>query len=283
MERTVFDGGYLVVEGVTDSRLYGKFLDKDGSRILIAHSKDNVVRVVKDMSRKRNDRKVLAIIDRDLDLLKGKKIEPPLFGTDCRDMEMMLIRSNALDNVLDEYCEAESIQSFKGRRGDIRDALVDAACPVGLLMYATMKNGLRLSFKNIDFSAIVNPRTLSLDVKAMVVQVLCNSSVERISTKQLYRMLQSEADLLDDPWKAARGHDAIGILLVGLRKGFGSFNARYLDDGSLAGALRLAFDDDDFSSTDLYRDTSEWSSGIGVSLWSLKSRNPRFSRHPTIR
>ena len=28
MERTVNDGAYLLVEGVTDSRIYGKFLDR---------------------------------------------------------------------------------------------------------------------------------------------------------------------------------------------------------------------------------------------------------------
>ena len=37
MERTVFKGTFLVVEGVTDERLFEKFIDKDQVKIIEAH------------------------------------------------------------------------------------------------------------------------------------------------------------------------------------------------------------------------------------------------------
>ena len=43
MMRSVFKGTVLIVEGVSDSRLYGKFTDRENVRIMIAHSKNNVM------------------------------------------------------------------------------------------------------------------------------------------------------------------------------------------------------------------------------------------------
>ncbi len=42
MSRSVFKGTYLVVEGATDARLYGKFM-AEGTKIIAACSKSNVV------------------------------------------------------------------------------------------------------------------------------------------------------------------------------------------------------------------------------------------------
>ena len=61
------------------------------------------------------------------------------------------------------------------------------------------------------------------------------------------------------------------ILLIGLKRNFGSFNSRYLTEGELGGALRLAFSDQDFIKTRLYADTSSWAERAGVSLWSIVS------------
>ncbi len=275
MERTVFDGAFVLVEGVTDSRLFGKFIDKDSVKISIAHSRDNAERVVKEM-RNRGDRKVMGIIDPDLDRLKGKKAKPPLFYTDCRDMEMMAVRSHALDDVLDEYGDRESVARFNERFGHVRDVLVTASYPIGLLMHVSQERGLGLSFKDLDFDRFINPRSLGLDARTMVSEVVDNSRTPRISKKNLLKVLGSEAEALGDPWLAARGHDTISILLIGLRKGFGGTNVRGLDEGVLGGALRLAFSDEDFASTDLYRDTKEWAASGGMVLWDLtRSGSPR--------
>lgn len=276
MERTVFDGTFLLVEGVTDSRLFGKFLDRDSSELLVAHSRDNVERAVREMGSRRGDSLVIGIVDADLDLLHGKAVKPPLFRTDCRDMEMMIVRSNALDDVIDEYVEAEKAEQFEERFGPVRDALVSASYPIGLLMCISQDRGLGLCFKNLDFQRFINPRSLALDAKAMVGEVLEASSSSRIGRKQLYDMLLEETEMLDDVWKAARGHDTIAILLIGLRRGFGSFNARDLDAGSLSGDLRLAFSDEDFKDTDLFRSTSEWAQTAGVSLWMVRRRSLRI-------
>lgn len=269
MERTVFDGAFLIVEGITDSRLFGKFIDRGEVNIVIAHSKDNVRGVVKEMSGRRRDRKTLGIMDPDLERLRGRYARPPLFHTDCRDMEMMAIRSNALDDVISEYGDPEKVDRFEERFGPIRDALVSSSYPIGLLMFISQERGLNLSFKNLTFNRFINPASMGLDALQMVSEVLDNSRSARIGRKELLRVLNDEAEQLDDMWEAARGHDTISILLIGLKRSFGGFNASGLDEGSLGGALRLAFSDECFRSTRLYADTTEWADEAGIPLWRL--------------
>ena len=59
--------------------------------------------------------------------------------------------------------------------------------------------------------------------------------------KALLSRLDDAAQDLEDQWDAARGHDTVSILLIALKKNFGSFNSRGLNEGELGGALRLAF------------------------------------------
>lgn len=270
MERTVFDGTFLLVEGVTDERLFEKFVDKEHVQIIEAHSKDNVRHVVKDMKSSRKDERVIGIIDADLDRLLGRRVKPPLFHTDCRDMEMMVIRSNALDDVLDEYCEREPLMKFTESVGPVREALLSASYPIGLLMFISQTEGLNLSFKDLEFERFVNSRTLSLNVESMVDAVIFNSKNCRMGKKALISRLHRETENLDDEWDAARGHDTVDILLLALKRNFGSFNSRNLNEGELGGALRLAFSDACFRSTELFADTDEWARTNGVELWDLR-------------
>lgn len=274
MERTVFDGVFMIVEGVTDGRLFGKFADPDGVQITIAHSKDNVREVVRLMATRRRDGRTMGIVDPDLDLLHGRTAKPPLFHTDCRDMEMMAIRSNALDDVLSEYADQDRLRTFEETVGPVREALLSASYPVGLMMAVSQERGLGLSFKDLDFGRFINPRTLGLDAGAMVSEVLDRSRSARIGRRELLKVLNDEARRLDDPWKAARGHDTVDVLLIGLRRTFGSFNASSLNEGALGGALRLAFSDADFEETELYGSTGRWAEERGVALWRLRRRGP---------
>lgn len=272
MERSVYDGTFLVVEGVTDERLFEKFIVKNRVRIIEAHSKDNVRHAVGDMFTRRGDKRVIGIVDPDLDRLRGRRARAPLFHTDCRDMEMMIIRSNALEDVLDEYCDRELLAKFTETVGPVRDALVSASYPVGLLMFISQSEGLNLSFKDLNFQQFINTRTLSLNAGSMVDAVIFNSKKCRMGRKELLRRLDREAEGLEDQWDAARGHDTVNILLIALRGNFGSYNSRGLNEGELGGALRLAFSDQCFVKTDLYRDTSEWATANGVTLWDIADR-----------
>ncbi len=270
MSRSVYSGAFVLVEGVTDDRVYGKFLAED-AHIIQCHSKEAVKRCLKELQN-RHVKEAIGIVDADLDLLEHKRPESPLFYTDCRDMEMMCIRSNAFEDVIDEYGDREKVRSFEDKYGSVKDSLIEASYPVGLLMYVSKKNGMGLNFGDLDVSRFVNPRTISIDIPAMIEVVIMNSAPSGISRKKVLRMVEDEIRKLDDPWEAARGHDAVSVLLLVLQKGLGSFNAKSLNEGALGGSLRLAFSDSDFAETDVYKDTKEWAKKVGLELWNIKEQ-----------
>lgn len=269
MMRSAFKGTIVVVEGITDSRLFGKFIDDKKSMTVIAYSKDNVRRAVAEC-RNRGDRTVIGIMDADLDRLYGKTCKPPLFVSDKRDLESMILSSHALDDILAEYADPETLKAFEQKHGEVRDVIARAGYPLGLMMYISAREGLGLNFKDLDHSLFINRKTLGVDVGKMVDEVYGNSVSSGIGKKAMLDMISAEEEILDDPWDAVRGHDAVQILLMGLTDTFGSYNGRGMKCGQLGGALRLAFGYEYFRNTEIYRDTEEWSRKQNAGIWIIR-------------
>ena len=274
MNRSLFKGTMLISEGNTDQRLYSKFTDPRNVRIIPAHSKSNVLSVVNKMAARR-DGKVLGIVDRDLDEMKGRMISPPIFYSDYRDLEMMLINSDALDDVLTEYGDPDRIRRFEKQYGPVKNAIISAAYPVGLLMYVSFIRGYNLNFKDLDFRDFVDKRTLKVDDSKMIQAVISNTLGSEISRKGVQKDLANQYSSHPEKEAIARGHDAVEILLIGLKDIFGSYNASSLNKNALGGVLRIAFTMQDFSKTELYSATKKWADSRNIRLWKInQSRNP---------
>jgi len=274
MNRSVFKGTVLLSEGNTDQRLYGKFIQKENVRIIPAHSKSNVINVINKMTSRR-DGKIVGIIDRDLDDLKGRTVNPPVFYTDYRDLEMMLITSSALDDVLAEYGDSERMERFRKQFGDIRECIISAAYPIGLLMFISFIRGYNLNFKNLNFRDFTEKKGLKVDLNKMIQAVIENTDGCELSRRNVLKDLQYKQSDYTQKDQIARGHDAVNVLLIGLKDNFGSYNAINLNGGGLAGALRLSFSEADFKKTDLYKASKDWCDSRGIRLWRInRLRNP---------
>ena len=270
MLATAFDGTIVVVEGITDRRLYGKFMDKDSTEVVIAHSKTNVRNAVRDTYSERGLEKVIGIIDADLDRLNGRKRNPPLFLTDTRDSEGMLLNSRAFEDILEEYADPDRLQSFRDRYGDVKETILSAAYPLGLLMFVSEKYGIGYSFKDLEHELFIDQKTLRCDVRRMVEHVASRSpSSRQIPVKDVIQFMSLEPEY--DKWDVCRGHDIMAVMAIGLRNIFGGNNSRSMTGNQLSGSFRLAYDQDDIVSTELYRSTSEWCSGKGLKLWAVRS------------
>lgn len=267
MLRSVFSGTILVVEGATDMRLFGKLTDEDNCEVVAAHSKDNVRLAVRELYNRRKDSKVIGIMDADMDRLKGTVSKGPIFMTDTRDAEMMLMKCSALEDVLWEYAERDALENFTEKYGEVRDIILSSSYPLGLLMYISYIRDYGLSFKDLDFAKFINPITLGIDIKNMIEEVMYNSRDPGAGLKAIRAELEKEMDEEHDPWIVCRGHDAVQILLTGFRRIFGGYNARNMRCGELAGALRLAYDMKDFVNTSLYKETKEWCESKGMKIW----------------
>ena len=268
MKRSLFGGSFLLVEGVTDCRLYGKFTDRRECELIPGHSKNNVIIASKELFRRRNDKKVVGIIDSDTDRLRERSYEKPLFMTDGRDADTMMIWSAALDNVLTEFGDPDKLDRFINKYGEIRDSLAAACYPLGLLMFISDENEYGLSFKDLDHKLFINKKDLRPDVNAMVVTVRENSPHSHVDVRTVTAKLTEELNAGYDPRDVCRGRDLIAVLAMGLRDVFGDYNCRNIRTGELSGALRLAYDRSSFMSTKLFADTSDWCASMNIRSWS---------------
>lgn len=259
----------LAVEGITDGRLYGKFSDGSHVKVVIGHSKSNVRKAVDECWNHRKITSIVGIVDADLDRIQGKKRTPPIFQTDYRDLEIMMMSSPALDDVLNEYADGEALGAFTDEYGPVFDAVISACYPIGLLMHISEKHRLSLCFKNLDFDNFVNKKTLQIDERKLIDNILNCTVNPRINSKNLLELLSEEGSKEHNPENYARGHDAVDILLIGLKYNFGSFNCSNIRCGELSGALRLAFSDLYFAGTNLYNETERWAKKHCFKLWSL--------------
>ncbi len=277
MRRSVETGAFVVVEGVTDYRLYGKFSNPEDCRMVIAHSKDNVLMSVEELAGRRGDERVGGIVDADYDRLSGVYRGPAVFSTDTHDLETMIIRSEALESILWEYADQTRLQEFEKRsRKNVRQALLDACYPLGVLMHLSLREGYELSFRDLDHCNFIRHEDLSVDHRGLLNCVYANSRYARVPKKEVSRALRDEMGRDWDPWQVCRGHDMVDVLLLGLKNVFGSYNSRHLNHGALSGALRLAYDRAVFHDTELRSEMEEWGEERGVKVWlPCVSRNSR--------
>ena len=266
MLATAFDGTIAVVEGITDRRLYGKFFDKEKVEVVIAHSKSNVRNTIRETFKERNFRRVVGIIDADLDRLTGRAHKAPLFLTDTRDSEGMMLNSKAFDDILDEYGDRDRMDRFTDSHGSIKKAIMAAAYPIGLLMYLSETKGLGFSFKDLDYDYFIDRKSLRCDIKRMIENIMSRSRAARhVSVKNVYQMILTEEE--HEKKDVCRGHDLMAVMAIGLKYIFGANNSRGLNDDILSGSFRLAYDRDDIESTELYRESSEWCKENDLALW----------------
>lgn len=264
MLRSAFKGTIVIVEGSTDSRLYGKFLDRD-TETVVAHCRQNVNNSVKELTDRKGAGDIVGIIDSDLDLMDGIRRSPPIFQTDARDSEGMLFMSKAFDDVLFEYADKERLNDFRRRYGEPKDAIYSACYPIGVLMRISHRDGLNLSFKDPPFEYFIDRRSLRCDVRRMCEHICDRSNGSWASPSRLADMIRDEPRM--DPAIACRGHDIADVFAFALREVFGGYNARNLNGNQVAGALRIAYDRDDFDRTRLYASSDAWASGKGMVLW----------------
>ncbi len=259
MKRKAPDYTALLVEGDTDRKFYGKFIDNKRCGITIAHSKDKVVEATSVLCSARY-KAFVSIVDSDFWYLKN--IKPGyknLFITDTHDLETLLIKTPALENIIKEFCDESKLKKMESSIGkDVRDLLLHSASELGYFRFCSLKRSLNLRFRDLNYYSFVSSTDLSIDIESFLDELFARNQERDISKVYLAGLVSSLKKDNYNSWHVCCGDDIINILLIGIKEIFGLESSKHLSHKALQGALRLACEYRFFCKTDLYRDIIQW-------------------------
>lgn len=268
---SAFSGTYLLVEGQRDSNLLMKFINKSQCQIELTFGRNNLINALKILN-KANFNRVLGIIDRDFDQLLAFVVnEPNLIITDFHDIEISVVKSSALDYVLDCYGSREKITILTKKTGkEIIDLLFDLAEDLAILKLANKIHNLGLVFKPfkpdgkvitysdfIDFSKYIK---LSPENLIKSIYDYSNNKGTTVAALDVITDRFNKTKLAGpyDRLHLCNGHDLTFILQLSLKKTFGSKIGTETSAKAIELNLILAFDSREFQKTILYDDIKKW-------------------------
>ncbi|MBF0566514.1 MAG: DUF4435 domain-containing protein [Nitrospirae bacterium] len=258
MHRSSHKGSFLIVEGDTDVSLYEHFVDKAYCQVHPGENKDNVISAI-DILEKGGFKGVVAIVDADFWHLESYiASNKNLFMTDQHDIENMILLSPAFNKIISEYFE----KRYKKTSKLILDKIAESCKPLGYLRWISSKDqdNLELNFKDLKFEVFIDDKSLSIDIKKMIKDVLLNSTKKLNADEQtLEKSVISKMNLSHDVWQVCCGKDLINILSIGIKNIYGKDKyKRKVDVVSLQGILRVAYEYSHFMLTKLYKSISDW-------------------------
>lgn len=259
MARLAHAGAFLLVEGEDDKKFYKSFVDGAACRIEIAYGKPNVLSALLILDGE-GFRGVLAVIDADFSVLGGRIPDGRnIVCTDTHDLETMLIRSPALDRLLNELGDEKKLTEFRSIHGkDIRHKLLGIGEPVGYLRWLSEVEHMSLFFDDLIFERLVDERSFAMDERALL-RELQNRSRQGVLDEAVIRvkidgLRRPEHDL----WHVCCGHDLVRILAVALRRVLGSNKDAEVKPERIEMLLRIGYAREQFVETRLWAAIRAW-------------------------
>lgn len=257
MNRSLHSGAFLIVEGYTDLRFYKKFIDDTNCSLMPAFGKNNAIKTLEILEADGFEG-VLVIVDADFWKFDGiDPGSPNIILTDTYDLESMLICSNALDKVLNDFGEH---RKMNGMLKPIRDLLLEVTPPIGFFRWLSFHkiSASNLNFKGLPFPKFIDRKSLIINIDDLIEELKNNSKHFKLNEDELKIKMEKLMKRGYDPQQVCSGCDMINILTVGLRHIFGKRRARSMTPEILEGVLRVAYDDTCFCSALLYDSVKQW-------------------------
>lgn len=217
LRRDAFAGVFLVVEGYTDKLVYGNFVNPKTCEFVISDGKEQALNTIKILD---NDKftGVLAVVDADFDRLENNLPESPnILLTDDHDLEVMILKTPALEKVIKERGSEE-----KTKDNNIREILLKIGQEIGYLRWVSQKYNLSLRFENLDLGRFIKKDTLSIDCSELIKAIKNHSQKPLLVDNDILEKMRELRNNEHDPWQVCCGHDIMEILSLALCRAWGT-------------------------------------------------------------
>lgn len=258
MRNNTAKGKFLIVEGEDDMKLYSNFINTSKCNIRFARGKPNVLDVMTTLLTK-GINKAIAIIDADFDHIYKNKYMRTIFTTDVHDLELMIIKSEAFNKLLCEFCDLEKVEKIQRKfHEELKETFIKCSSIIGCLRFYANKNKLGLDFKDLEFDFFIDSHTFNVDLKKMIVHVVGNSQIKNNISDELMEGLRYHMEDDIDAWNISCGHDYIQIFKLGVENNLGFKKSMKLNCKDIERNLRLSYEYSHFKETGLYKKIRQW-------------------------
>lgn len=258
LQRAVHKGSFLLVEGDTDARLYGQFIDASQCSVVNCINRDNVLGAVLllDASQFRG---VIGLVDGDFaEVSNDNAPSPNIVRTQGNDTEMMIVDSPALDKVLLQYGSEQKIATICAvSNATVKQIIAGEAAKIGLMRLASKRRGWNLKFKGMSYQFTTNSGS-TVDSAAIAARVLARTGVGAPNANDLQQECAALAALCHDNFLLSNGHDYVRILARAFKRDIGTTNVFESDSSELEKVLRVAYERGYFAQTTTAEAIRNW-------------------------
>ena len=270
LERAVHKGSFLLVEGNSDANLFERFRDPQTCSITICMGKENLLDAVTEL-KDSGFCGVLGFADQDFAKFLGfPTFNGEIVFTDENDMEIMILCSEALDKVLQEFGSEDKILKTEETEGmSVKDLIFKSASIIGTLRLLSQREKWFLQFEKMKYKFVANNSYL-LNELPTVKHILGRSEFKVSMTEdEILKFIRCNCIRQDIPKKnLCCGHDCVRILGKALKSTLGNSKGFNNDDGAatLEKILRLAYEFEHFKKTNAYNGIRNWEKISGFKI-----------------
>lgn len=250
---------WILVEGITDQKLYAKLIDGKNTKVEMVHGggiknlRDVVAILVRETDR------VIGIRDADfLHLDNKQETITNLFLTDCHDAEMTLLSCH----IAFQHLVAEYLPEKRTDFDSLRNSLLISIAFLSGIRWINNAEDLGLNFDSLGLNNFYNAANLTLN-KAKCIQEIETRSPKKKRTINAEE-IESKIAGTTDYYNLNNGHDtvrAFALYVTAINGGKG------IKDDEIARTLRVAYRKEDFASTALYASLKNWEQQTGYALF----------------
>lgn len=278
MQDTSFNGLYLIVEGKKDSKVYGKFIQKETTQIKEAFGYLKVIKVIELLS-ERGFQHSLGIIDSDFSSILGRDL-PNLnyIITDDHDIEMTIIKTEALETVVDGLSGKEAVTAFCDASGlHLRQILFESCKELAYLKMANHIDNLGLVFKpkepegnHLKYKKFICDKTLRFLGREPMVDAVINYSRNKSGIMAEKTKILESIEVVSskeyDMYHLLNGHDVCNAIFLMLKYCLKCRNPILNDFNAVEEMLTMAFDFSFFSKTNIYNSLTSWAKNKSINI-----------------
>jgi hypothetical protein len=238
MQNTTFQGVYLLLEGKKDKQFYNRIIDSNKVKLKTTSGKENLREVIKILN-SRSFKRHLGIQDADFSRLTDNDVNiTNLFMTDDHDLEMMIIRTSAFDEVIQHFCDEDKIKDFTRKinttiKAKVFELSIDVA-------YLKSINGKHLKYSKF----MCNKKFKSLGQNSLI-ETCYNYSLGKCRETQnkeiIMEKFNMEKKTQHDIYQLLNGHDVSNILFILIKHILKSTNGMLKDYNSIESSLITLF------------------------------------------